>query len=132
MLGGIGGGIIGGMTWIVVAGVIIHDPAVWIGGLLVAAAVAWSAWRLYLRQPTRPLLVVGVTIFLIGLIDLAFLAWVLPRLPTESMSLWIGSNQAAYAPIRPLAMVASASGAFVTAWQLWRYRSGRSKGFPPA
>jgi hypothetical protein len=114
MLGGIGGGIIGGMTWIVIAGFIIHDAAVWIGGLVAAALVCVSAWRLYWRYAAHPLLVVGVTILLVGVIDLAFLAWVLPRLPADSMSLWIGSNRAAYAPIRPFAMVASASGAFVT------------------
>lgn len=123
LVGGVAGGVIGGFTWVVVAGVLIGDPAVWLAAILAAAIVCWTAWRLYARQPATALLVVGWTVLLVCVLDLAFLAWVLPRLPAERAGLWLGTDRAAFAAVRPWAVVGSISGAVVALWAMWRRRS---------
>ena len=127
-LGGLMGAVLGGFIWVVVAGVVIGDATIWATGALAAAVVWCGGWLMSRRYPNRIMLILGLVIVSVCVLDLAFLAWVLPRLPDYSGSLWFGTNRAAFRAIRPLAMIGSASGAFVTAWALWRYRSGGSKG----
>lgn len=122
LVGGVAGGVIGGFTWVVVAGVLLRDSAVWLSAILAAIVVSWGAWRLYLRQPANPLLVAGWTVLLVCLLDLAFLAWVLPRLPPERAGLWLGTDRAAFAAVRPWAVAGSIAGGLVTLWALWRRR----------
>lgn len=125
MFGAIGGGMIGGFTWVVVAGILLRDPLIWGAAILAAAVVGWSAWRLSVRWPAQPLLVIGWVLLLVGLLDLAFLGWVLPRLPVERASIWFGTDRASFAAVRPWAAAASVIGVFVVLYVLWRARWGR-------
>jgi len=62
-------------------------------------------------------------VLMVCLLDLAFLAWVLPRLPADRAGLWLGTDRAAFAAVRPWAMAGSIAGGLVTLWALWRRRS---------
>src|SRR5437879_13250920 len=55
----------GGFTWVVVAGGLIHEPVVSLGGVALGSLVWWFGGRGLLRYPTRPAMVWGVLTLLV-------------------------------------------------------------------
>ncbi|PYO77941.1 MAG: hypothetical protein E6K55_05160 [Gemmatimonadetes bacterium] len=120
--GAMGGAALGGFTWVVVAGALIHDPAIWASGAVLALAIWWGGARAMLRYPTRVLAVIGIVVLGVVLIDAAFLAVVLPRLPKEDAGLYFGTSPTAFRAIRPWLWIAGVAGPAVALWSLWRAR----------
>ena len=123
--GSMGGVALGGFIWVVVAGALIHDPAIWASGALLAVAVWWIGARTVLRYPARALTVIGVVVLVVVLIDAAFLAVVLPRLPPEDAGLYFGTSPTAFRALRPWLWVAGVAGPAVVLWDYLRTRNKR-------
>lgn len=117
-----GGVALGGFIWVVVAGALIHDPVIWASGAILAIAVWWFGARAALRYPARILSVLGIVIVAVVLIDAAFLAAVLPRLPEQDAGLYYGTSPTAFRAFRPWLWVAGLAGPAVLLWDLWRAR----------
>ena len=123
VLGSLGGAVLGGLTWVGVAGVTLHDGLVvrcgsnLVAPMLASAAVGlWSvAAAAYARFPTRALGLLGAVILAVVLIDWIYLLLLLPRLAELPTYPWFGTSQASIRAIRPALVAASvAGGAFVT------------------
>lgn len=123
--GSMGGVALGGFIWVVVAGLLIHDPAIWASAAVLALAVWWIGARAVLRYPARALAVMGVVVLVVVLIDAAFLAYVLPRLPPEDAGLYYGYSPTAFRALRPWLWVAGVAGPAVALWDAWRWRKHR-------
>lgn len=121
-LGGLAGGVIGGFTWVVVGGVVAHQPAFIAGGIGAAAVVFAAAVVASTRLPTRPLGVLGATMLAIALLDGLFLALLLPRLPESAAGLYYGTSRTAFARLRPLLLAASIAGVALVVVDLFRQR----------
>lgn len=120
--GAMGGVALGGFTWVVVAGALIHDPVIWASGAVLALVIWWGGAQAALRYPARMLTVLGIVIVGVVLIDAAFLAYVLPRLPPENAGLYYGYSPTAFRAFRPWLWVAGVAGPAVVLWDLWRAR----------
>ena len=120
--GATGGATLGGFLWVVVAGVLIHDPVIW--ALVAAAGLAvWAAGaRAILRHPTRTLTVVGMVVLVVVLADAAFLSVVLPRLPEQDAGLYFGTSQTAFRGVRPFLWIAGVAGPVCVLWDFLRAR----------
>ena len=114
-LGSLGGAVLGGLTWVGVAGVTLHDGLV-VSSAVLAAVGLWSvAAAAYARFPTRALGLLGAVILAVVLIDWIYLLLLLPRLAELPTYPWFGTSQASIRTIRPALVAASvAGGAFVT------------------
>ena len=121
-VGGLAGGIIGGFTWVVVGGVVAHQPAFIVGGIAAAAVVFAAAFAVSTRLPTRLLGVLGVTVLAVVLLDGIFLALLLPRLPESAAGLYYGTSRTAFARLRPLLLAASIAGVVLVVVDLFRQR----------
>ncbi len=109
-LGGLGGAVLGGLTWVGVAGVTLHDGLV-VGSAVLAAVVLWTgAAAAYARFPTRALGLLGVVILAVVLIDWIYLLLLLPRLADVPGYPWFGISQASLRALRPLLVAASVAG----------------------
>jgi hypothetical protein len=120
--GAMGGVALGAFIWVVVAGVLIGDPAIWASGAILALAIWFAGARAMLRYPARALTVIGLVILVVVLIDAAYLAVVLPRLPPEDAGLYLGTSPTAFRAFRPWLWVAGVAGPAVVLWDLWRAR----------
>ncbi|HYL21892.1 MAG TPA: hypothetical protein VEU74_09010 [Gemmatimonadales bacterium] len=120
--GSMGGVALGGFIWVVVAGLLIHDPAIWASGALLALAFWWGGARAMLRYPARALTVIGIVVVCVVLIDAALLAIVLPRLPEQDAGLYFGTSPTAFRAIRPWLWVAGLAGPAVVLWDYLRAR----------
>ena len=120
--GSMGGVALGGFVWVVVAGLLIHDPAIWACGAILALAIWWVGARAMLRYPTRALAVIGIVVLGVVLIDAAFLAVVLPRLPKEDAGLYFGTSPTAFRALRPWLWIAGVAGPVAALWSWWRAR----------
>ena len=118
--GAMGGAGLGGFVWVVVAGVLIHDPLIWGLGALAALGVSIGGAQALLRYPTRTLTVVGVVALVVALADFAFLAAVLPRLPEEDAGLYFGTSRTAFRAVRPFLWLAGVAGPVCALWDFLR------------
>jgi len=114
VLGGVLGCVVGGFTWVVVAGAVLHDARVW-GSALVAGAVVWGgATRLLLRYPNRAFAIVGAGLLCVVLIDWLYLGWVYPRLSALPRADVWDVSQASLRSVQPLLLTAAViAGGFV-------------------
>ena len=109
-LGGLGGAVLGGFTWVGVAGVTLHDGLV-VGAAVLTAVLVWiGAAAAYTRFPTRALGLLGVVILAVVLIDWIYLLLLLPRLAELPAYPWFGTSQASVRAIRPVLVAASVAG----------------------
>lgn len=108
---------LGGFTWVVVAGNLIHKPVIGLGGALAGAAVWWIGGRALLRYPERRATVMGIVILFVVLVDWAFLGAVLPRIP-EGGSLYLGTSRSAYTMLQPILLVGGLVGTALVMWDL--------------
>ena len=122
-LGGLAGSVIGGFTWVVVGGVVAHQPAFIAGGIAAAVVIFAAAVVATGRLPAHPLGVLGATILAIVLLDGAFLALLLPRLPESAAGLYYGTSRTAFAGLRPLMLAASIAGLALVVVDLVRQRN---------
>lgn len=116
--GGMLGLAFGGFTWVVVAGNLIHQPAVSLAGVGLGSLVWFVGGSLLARHPARRALVVGLAILFVALVDRALLAVVLPRLPAEGGSIYIGTSRSAYAMLQPILVIGALGGAGLALWDL--------------
>jgi len=56
------------------------------------------------------------------LIDWAVLAYVLPRLPEQGGSIYLGTSRSAYTMLQPILLVCGAAGTALVLWDLLRRR----------
>lgn len=108
--GTMGGAALGGFIWVVVAGVLIHDPVIWALGAVAGLALWFAGARAMLAYPARVLTVVGIVVLVVVLVDAAFLAVVLPQLPEQDAGLYFGTSRTAFRAVRPLLWVAGLAG----------------------
>ncbi len=122
-LGGIGGAVLGGLTWVGVAGVTLHDGLV-VGSAVLAAVVLWTgAAAAYARFPNRALGLLGVVILAVVLIDWIYLLLLVPRLAELPTYPWFGTSEASVRAIRPLLVAASVAGGAIVIIDMLRERS---------
>jgi hypothetical protein len=107
----------GGFTWVVVAGNLIHEPAVSLAGALFGAGVALAGGRALARYPARRGLVTGIVVLFVVLVDWAFLGIVLPRIPAGG-SIVVGTSRSAYAMLPPILIVGGLAGTGLVLWDL--------------
>src|SRR6058998_2154343 len=100
----------GGFTWVVVAGRLIHDPIVSLAGALTGIAVWLVSGTALARYPARRIAVLGIVFLFVALIDWAFLAAVLPRLPAEGGSIYVGTSRSAYVMLQPILIAVGLAG----------------------
>jgi len=121
LLGSVAGVILGGLIWVVVAGVVLRDRRVWAtaGGL--AVALWWGAEQLLARRPERFATILGGLILCVVAIDWLYLGIVVPRLPAlPSNPLW-DISQTSLRPVRSILLTASVSATALIVWDLvWR------------
>src|SRR2546428_13213387 len=109
-LGSLGGAVLGGLTWVGVAGVTLHDGLVVSSAVLAAVRLLSVAAVAYARFPTRALGLLGAVILAVVLIDWIYLLLLLPRLAELPTYPWFGTSQASIRAIRPAVLPASAPG----------------------
>jgi len=112
----------GGFTWVVVAGNLIGDPAVSLSGAAVGFAVWWLGARSLIRYPGRRLTVLGIVIVCVTLVDWAYLAVVLPRIPESGGSIYFGTSRSAYLALKPVLLVGGLAGTGLVLWDFLRRR----------
>jgi hypothetical protein len=115
--GGMLGIALGGFTWVVVAGNLVHQPSVSLAGALLAAGVWLVGGRTLLRYPARRGLVMGIAILFVVCADWALLGIVLPRVP-EGGSIYVGTSRSAYAVLQPILIAAGLAGTGLVLWDL--------------
>ncbi len=108
----------GGFTWVVVAGNLIHQPAVSLSGVVLGSLVWVVGGWLLVRHPVRRALIMGCVILFVAIVDRALLAVVLPRLPAEGGSIYIGTSRSAYVLLEPILLIAGLAGAGLVLWDL--------------
>ena len=118
--GAMGGAGLGGFTWVVIAGVLIRDPVIWGLGALLGLAVWLGGAHAMLRYPTHTLAVLGIVVVAVVLVDVAFLAVVVPRLPEEYAGLYFGTSPTAFRAIRPFLWLAGVAGPACVLWEYLR------------
>lgn len=109
----------GGFTWVVVAGNLIHDSRISLAGAVLGAAVWVVGGRALLRSPAHRTMVMGIVILFVVLADWALLAIVLPRLPEQGGSIYVGTSRSAYAMLRPILLVSGLFGTGLVLWDLF-------------
>jgi len=115
--------VLGGFTWVGVAGVTLHDGLV-VGAAVLTAVVVWTAGAAaYTRFPTRALGLIGVVILAVVLIDWIYLLLLLPRLAELPTYPWFGTSQASIRAIRPALVAASVAGGALVIIDVLRQRS---------
>jgi hypothetical protein len=112
----------GGFTWVVVAGHLAHDPAVTWGGYLMGFAVWLVGGTVLARYPARRIAVLGTVFLFVALVDWAALAAVLPRLPEQGGSIYVGTSRAAYVMLQPILIAVGLTGTGLVLWDLLRRR----------
>lgn len=111
---------IGGFLWVVVAGRLIRDPAIALSGAAAGIAIWWLGSRGLIRYPSRRLLVLGLVFLGVAVVDWAFLAVVLPRLPEQGGSIYLGTSRSAYQLLQPTLIAIGAVGTGFVLWDLLR------------
>jgi len=112
----------GGFTWVIVAGNLIHDPVVSLAGALTGFAVCLVGGTVLARYPARRIAVIGIVFLFVALLNWAFLAAVLPRLPTEGGSIYLGTSRSAYVMLQPILIAIGLAGTGLVLWDLLRKR----------
>lgn len=127
-LGGLGGGIVGALTWVVVAGVWLRDPRVWVSALAVAATCWWAGAWLFRRAPGRWVGILGLVLLVLVLVDGLYLALLLPRLPAERVNPYWDISRTALRPLVPLLSAGGAVATLLILFDVRRKRKGESHG----
>jgi hypothetical protein len=122
-LGGVGGCVLGGLIWVVVAGFTLHDWRVVASAVAVGGAIWWGAVASYARLPTHPFGVLGAVILAVVVVDGIYLALLLPRLSMHPEYPWFGTNWRTVRALRPLLVVGSVAGVVVVLFDLLRRRT---------
>ncbi len=120
--GSMAGVALGGFTWVVVAGRLIHDPIVTIAGYVTGLAVWLVGATLVVRYPARRMAVVGTVVLFVVLVDWGVLAVVLPLLPEQGGSIYFGTSRSAYTLLQPTLLVLGAGATGLVLWDLFRRR----------
>lgn len=108
----------GAFTWVVVAGNLIHEPAVSLAGALVAVGTWWAGGRALTANPLHRRLVFGLVILFVVLADWIFLGIVLPRIPAQGGSIYLGTSRSAYAALQPILLLGGLVGTGLILWDL--------------
>ena len=112
----------GGFTWVVVAGNLIHEPILSLAGAVIGLAVGLAGGSSLVRYPERRGLVLGAVMLFVVLVDWAFLAVVLPRLPEQGGSIYFGTSRSAYVLLQPILLIGGVAGTGLVLWDLLRRR----------
>jgi len=79
--GAIAGVVIGGFGWLVISGLVIGDPLVWIPPIVIGAALWWGAMRAFAARPERWGTLLGIAMLCVLLIAALYLEPVFRRIP---------------------------------------------------
>lgn len=94
--GALVGVVVGGLSWIVISGLIVRDILLWAPGILMGAALLWLAMWAYARRPERAVTILGVTLLCVVVICALYLQPVLDRIPDQ---LCVTTGKSAFVPI---------------------------------
>ncbi|MGH7614288.1 MAG: hypothetical protein ACREMW_09665 [Gemmatimonadales bacterium] len=114
LLGGLAGVIFGGLSWLVISGIVIGAPLVW--GLSLAAGLGlWIAARhAFAARPERWGTILGVVMLSILLVNALLLDPVWERIPDRLLGVTTGRGQAPLLQIRfTLGLLAALALAFI-------------------
>ena len=90
--GAIAGVVIGGFGWLVISGLVIRDPLVWIPPILLGAVLSWGAMRAFAVQPERWGTLLGIVMLCVLLVAALYLEPVFRRLPQRVAGLPTGRS----------------------------------------
>ncbi len=79
--GALTGVVIGGFGWLVISGLVIHDPLVWVPPIVLGTGLWWGARRAFAARPERWATLLGVVMLCVLLVAALYLEPVFRRLP---------------------------------------------------
>jgi len=93
--GALVGVVVGGLSWIVLSGLIVRDILLWAPAILMGAGLIWLAMWAYARRPERAVTIVGVTLLCVVVICALYLRPVFDRIPDQ---LCVTTGKSAFLP----------------------------------
>ena len=93
--GALVGIVVGGLSWIVISGLITRDILLWAPGILMGAGLIWVAMWAYARRPERAITILGVTLLCVVVICALYLQPVWDRIPEQ---LCVTTGKSAFLP----------------------------------
>jgi hypothetical protein len=111
------GVVVGGLSWIVVSGLVVRDILLWAPAVLLGAGLLWAAMWAYARRPERAVTILGITLLCVVVICALYLQPVWDRIPSE---LCLTTGKSAFLPneLRVVLGLAAAAGAWLVARDL--------------
>ena len=94
--GALVGIVVGGLSWIALAGLIIRDILLWAPVTAMGAGLIWLAIWAYARRPERAITILGLTLLCVVVICALYLGPVLERIPYQ---LCVTTGKSALLPI---------------------------------
>lgn len=81
--GALVGIVVGGLSWIVISGLIVRDILLWAPTVLTGAGLIWLAMWAYARRPERAITILGMTMLCVVVICALYLQPVWDRIPNQ-------------------------------------------------
>jgi len=93
--GALVGIVVGGLSWIVISGLIVRDILLWGPAIVTGAGLIWLAMWAYARRPERAVTIVGVTLLCVVVVCALYLEPVFDRIPYQ---LCVTTGKSAFLP----------------------------------
>ena len=115
--GSLVGIVVGGLSWIVFAGLIVRNILLWAPAIAMGAGLIWLAMWAYARWPERAITILGVTALCVVVICALYLQAVWNRIPDQ---LCVTTGKSAFSPneLRVFLGLVAAAGAALVARDL--------------
>ncbi len=115
--GALVGIVVGGLSWIVVSGLVVRDILLWAPALLIGAGLIWAAMWAYAQRPERAITILGLTLLCVIVIGALYLQPVWDRIPNQ---LCVTTGKSAFLPneLRVVLGLIAASGVWLVARDL--------------
>jgi len=111
--GSLVGIVVGGLSWIVMAGLIVRDILLWAPAIALGAGLIWLAMWAYARRPERAMAILGGTALCVVVICALYLQPIWNRIPDQ---VCVTTGKSAFLPIELLVflgLIAAGSAALV-------------------
>jgi len=115
--GALVGIVVGGLSWIVISGLIVRDIVLWAPAVLTGAGLIWLAMWAHARRPERAITILGMTLLCVVVMCALYLQPVWDRIPNQ---LCVTTGKSAFLPsaVRIFLGLLAAAGAGLVARDL--------------
>ena len=109
--------VVGGLSWIVVSGLVVRDILLWAPAVLIGAGLIWAAMWAYAQRPERAVTILGLTMLCVVVIGALYLQPVWDRIPNQ---LCVTTGKSAFLPneLRVVLGLIAATGVWLVARDL--------------